>query len=161
MAAWRPRAAQRTGREAGGKGGGGTRVAGEGARGFSKSPPAPHARTPPPSAAQISAGVLAEALKRAADSDDDDDDDSDGGLGPAMGRAGGFGTTGAGSGAAGGDVYADLEDEDVAPEDEAALAAFMAPGSGDHRQLSLGDVVLSKLREKQREQGLRELPAAG
>ncbi len=50
----------------------------------------------------------------------------------------------------------------VSPEDEAALAAFMAPddpaGGGAHRQLDLGALVMAKLREKQREGGLAVAP---
>lgn len=54
-----------------------------------------------------------------------------------------------------------LEQEEVDPNDEAALAAFMAhpsDGSGEPRQMCLGDLIVSKLREKQREAGVSVLP---
>ena len=54
-----------------------------------------------------------------------------------------------------------VEQEEVDPNDEAALAAFMAhpsDGSGEQRQLCLGDLIVSKLREKQREAGVSVLP---
>ena len=53
--------------------------------------------------------------------------------------------------------------EEVDPNDEAALAAFMAGpsdpgGSGQGGPMSLGDLIVSKLREKQREAGVSVLP---
>eukprot|EP00798_Chlamydomonas_sp_ICE-L_P021238 gene21238-28154_t len=78
------------------------------------------------------------ALKQVADSDDEDDlDDEDWG-----------------------NMY-DATEEVIAPEDEKALEAFMAPGAKDFKQLSLGDLILSKLREKQEEAGMQPLPEAG
>lgn len=45
------------------------------------------------------------------------------------------------------------------PNDEAALATFMASEpSSSQKQLSLGDLIVSKLREKQREAGAAVLP---
>ena len=59
--------------------------------------------------------------------------------------------------------------EEVDPNDEAALEAFMArPGGGGGAvgdasggQMSLGDLIVSKLREKQREAGVSVLPRCG
>ena len=53
-----------------------------------------------------------------------------------------------------------VSQEDVDPNDEAALAAFMAPAGGvaGQQQLSLGDLIVSKLREKQREAGVQVIP---
>jgi hypothetical protein len=56
------------------------------------------------------------------------------------------------------------EDFDVGPEEEAALAAFMAPaaaaaaGGAAAGQRSLADLIVSKIREQQQEQGLQVLP---
>ena len=47
---------------------------------------------------------------------------------------------------------------EVSPEDEAALAAFMAPDAGQFRQVSLGDLLVAKLREAQANQGHKPLP---
>ncbi len=52
------------------------------------------------------------------------------------------------------------------PNDEAALEAFMAQPSsssagGAKQQLTLGDMILSKSREKQREAGAAVLPEDG
>jgi essential nuclear protein 1 len=134
-------------------------------------------------AARLGAGALAAALRRSrgADSDDDDDDDDMDDEQPAApgriqrqyvgGSLGSGGDLGgdddddaelqARAAAGGGDagfVGLEQEDEEVSPEDEAALAAFMAPGAASYTQQSLADVVLSKLREKQKEQGLTVLP---
>lgn len=49
--------------------------------------------------------------------------------------------------------------EDVDPNDQAALEAFMAHGADAPQQLSLADLILSKLREKQRESGVAVVPA--
>lgn len=46
----------------------------------------------------------------------------------------------------------------VDPDDERALAAFMAPGASSHRQTNLADLIMARLKERQTEQGL---PAAG
>ncbi|KAF5843232.1 Bystin-domain-containing protein [Dunaliella salina] len=54
----------------------------------------------------------------------------------------------------GGEDGEDDEGDDLGPEEEAALAAFMAPGAENHKQASLGDIIFEKLREKQREKGL-------
>ena len=48
----------------------------------------------------------------------------------------------------GGDPWSDGEVE-VSPEDEAAIAAFLAPGAADHRQRTLADVILDKLKEQE------------
>lgn len=50
------------------------------------------------------------------------------------------------------------EEDELSPEDEKALAAFMAPDADAYRQTSLGDLVLAKLREEQKERGLDVLP---
>jgi essential nuclear protein 1 len=50
------------------------------------------------------------------------------------------------------------DDEELSPEDEKALAAFMAPDADAYRQTSLGDLVLAKLREEQKDRGLDVLP---
>lgn len=46
----------------------------------------------------------------------------------------------------------------VSPEDEAALAAFMAPGADSYHQKTLADMVLEKIRERQAAAGVAELP---
>lgn len=139
---------------------------------------------------QRNAGSLADALRRAAagaaggparpgglDSDDEDDEDEFDvelrartqaalGAGPSGRAAGGGGKAAGGKAAEEGGVDAytyEIDEEDISPEDERALAAFMAPaggagGAGAAKTLSLGDVVVAKLREKQREQGLEALP---
>ena len=60
----------------------------------------------------------------------------------------------------GGSVWGDLggELEEVSPEDEAALAAFMAPGATDYRQRTLADLVVERIRQKQGGAGIAELP---
>jgi hypothetical protein len=58
----------------------------------------------------------------------------------------------------GGSLYEFDEEIEVSPEDEAALAAFMAPDAGAYRQRTLADLVLERIREKQAEQGVIELP---
>lgn len=74
-----------------------------------------------------------------ADSDDDEDGDGDDALSdPGSGW--------------------DEEEYEVAAEDEAALAAFMAPGSKNHKQKTLADVIMEKIRAKQEEAGMT--PAA-
>lgn len=50
------------------------------------------------------------------------------------------------------------EELELGPEDEAALAAFMAPGAADYRQRSLSDLILDKIRAKQAEGGLSQIP---
>lgn len=90
---------------------------------------------------QISQGALTAALQRLADSDDDDEDH------------GGFSDT---------DSMWDVGDgdADVSPEEEAALAAFMATGAQDsaQQQKSLADLVLGKIRDKQQQAGIQTLP---
>jgi hypothetical protein len=49
----------------------------------------------------------------------------------------------------------------VSPEDEAALAAFLAPGADSYHQRTLADMVLDKIREKQGELGVAEIPRWG
>jgi hypothetical protein len=48
---------------------------------------------------------------------------------------------------------------EVSPEDEAALAAFMAPGAAAFRQATLADIILDKIRQKQEAQGLPQCVA--
>lgn len=79
---------------------------------------------------------------------DSDDEESDGG-GGSDGGGRGWGTE---------SVYEPEDEAGATAEDERALAAFMAPGHEDYRQASLGDLILSKLREQQKEQGLTVLP---
>lgn len=100
---------------------------------------------------QISASTLAAALQRVQDSDDDEEDDLDDGPGAAAWRdADGMYDPGA------------EEASGLTAEDERALAAFMgAPGGpapAEDGPTSLGDLVLGKLRERQREQGMTVLP---
>ncbi|KAL4429375.1 hypothetical protein ABPG77_005149 [Micractinium sp. CCAP 211/92] len=85
-----------------------------------------------------SRGVVAAAAKGLQDSDSDDDF-SDGG----------------------GSVYEFDEEIEVSPEDEAALAAFMAPDADTFQQKTLADLVLERIREKQKEQGVTEIPRDG
>jgi essential nuclear protein 1 len=49
-------------------------------------------------------------------------------------------------------------EEEMNGQDEAALAAFMAPGARDARHKTLSDVILEKIREKQAAAGLSEVP---
>ena len=49
----------------------------------------------------------------------------------------------------------------MSPEDEAALAAFLAPGADSYHQRTLADMVLDKIREKQGELGVAEIPRCG
>lgn len=135
-------------------------------------------------AARLGAGALKAALRRAADSDDDDSDlDMDDDMPSSMRAQAGKGKqkpsgTKKPPGLNGSDdedeedevdkelkaridagsEYVDIEDEEVSPEDERALAAFMAPSTSGANQQSLGDVILSKLREKQKEHGISMLP---
>ena len=62
---------------------------------------------------------------------DSDDDDSDLSLGGAS--------------------YFDPEDEEISPEDEAVLRAFMTPQAESVPQRTLGDIILAKINEKQRQ----------
>ncbi|PSC71236.1 Bystin [Micractinium conductrix] len=59
------------------------------------------------------------------------------------------------------DGYEFDEEIEVSAEDEAALAAFMAPGADDYQQKTLADLVLERIRQKQAEQGVSELPREG
>ncbi|KAL4458621.1 hypothetical protein ABPG75_013486 [Micractinium tetrahymenae] len=85
-----------------------------------------------------SRGVVAAAAKGLQDSDSEDDF-SDGG----------------------GSAYEYDEEIEVSPEDEAALAAFMAPEAEHYQQRTLADLVLERIREKQKEQGVSEIPREG
>ncbi|CAD7701501.1 unnamed protein product [Ostreobium quekettii] len=49
--------------------------------------------------------------------------------------------------------FADIE-VDATEDDERALNAFLAPGHEDYRQETLADVILAKIREKQKMQGI-------
>ena len=51
-----------------------------------------------------------------------------------------------------------VQEAAIDPEDERALAAFMAPGHDSFKQFSLGDLIVSKLKEKQTEGGVPVLP---
>ncbi|GLC39592.1 hypothetical protein PLESTB_000809400 [Pleodorina starrii] len=79
--------------------------------------------------------------------DDDSDDDSDGGRGGLHGNDA--------------DEQYEEEEVEVDPEDERALAAFLAPGAATYRQTSLADLIVSRLRERQAEQGLAQLAEDG
>lgn len=50
------------------------------------------------------------------------------------------------------------DEVEVSPAEEAALAAFMAPGAQDYAQRSLADVILGKIREQQAAAGVAVLP---
>lgn len=56
------------------------------------------------------------------------------------------------------DPGSDFDEEEWADQitaaEEAALAAFMAPKSKDHKQKTLADVIMDKIREKQGEAGM-------
>lgn len=45
-------------------------------------------------------------------------------------------------------------EEEMTADDEAALAAFMAPGAADYKQRTLSDLIMEKIREKQQEGGM-------
>jgi essential nuclear protein 1 len=57
----------------------------------------------------------------------------------------------------GGGTVGDESTDVLTAEDEAALASFMAPGAASYAQPSLGDIVLSKLRQRQADTGLQVL----
>ncbi|EFJ50348.1 bystin-like protein [Volvox carteri f. nagariensis] len=78
--------------------------------------------------------------------DDDSDDDSEG--------RGAFPNND-------GDEQYDEEEVEVDPEDERALAAFLAPEASSYRQTSLADLILARLKEQQAERGLPQLPEEG
>ena len=86
-------------------------------------------------------GRLAAAAAALHDSDSEEEEDDLDGL-----SDGGF------------DLAGGLEEEEVSPEDEAVLAAFLAPGAADYRQKTLSELVMERIRERQGEQGLVELP---
>lgn len=67
-------------------------------------------------------------------------------------------STTADGGYASDDAYEFDEEIEVSPEDEAALAAFMAPGADSYHQKTLADMVLEKIRERQAAAGVAELP---
>ena len=50
---------------------------------------------------------------------------------------------------AAGDSFLELDEDDLSPEDEAALHAFMAPNLESYQQQTLGDIILAKIKEKQ------------
>ncbi|GLI60347.1 hypothetical protein VaNZ11_002468 [Volvox africanus] len=77
--------------------------------------------------------------------DDDSDDDSDGRGAPFLNE----------------EEQYEEEEVEVDPEDQRALEAFFAPGADSYRQTSLADLILSKLRERQAEQGLPQVPQEG
>ena len=58
----------------------------------------------------------------------------------------------------GGSVYEYGEEIEVSAEDEAALAAFLPPDADAYQQRTLADLVLERIREKQAEQGVSEIP---
>lgn len=92
-------------------------------------------------AASGARGLVAAAAKGLRDSDSEDEF-SDGGY-------------------ASDDAYEYDEEIEVSPEDEAALAAFMAPGADSYHQKTLADMVLEKIRERQAAAGVSELPREG
>lgn len=49
-------------------------------------------------------------------------------------------------------------DEEVAAEDEAALAAFMSADAKNYQQKTLSDMILDKIKQKQTEAGITETP---
>lgn len=61
----------------------------------------------------------------------------------------------------GGSVYEFDDEIEVSPEDEAALAAFLAPGADSYHQRTLADMVMDRIREKQAEEGVSEIPRCG
>ncbi|KAI3435957.1 hypothetical protein D9Q98_002015 [Chlorella vulgaris] len=61
----------------------------------------------------------------------------------------------------GGSVYEFDDEIEVSPEDEAALAAFLAPGADSYHQRTLADMVMDRIREKQAEEGVSEIPRDG
>ncbi|KAG2424167.1 hypothetical protein HXX76_014700 [Chlamydomonas incerta] len=77
------------------------------------------------------------------DDDSDDEADSDDGGGGLEGD------------------FEEVEEVEVDADDERALAAFMAPGAEGHRQTSLADLIMARLRQRQAEQGLAQLPEGG
>jgi essential nuclear protein 1 len=105
----------------------------------------------PLGAQDVSAALAAAAEAAGGDSSSDDDDDL------AGGAWGGRGTYGAPGGPGGGGSDEEEEHEDVSPEDEAALAAFMAPGAAEYQQRTLADVIMDKIRERQEATGLQPL----
>ena len=64
----------------------------------------------------------------AADSDDDESDQS-----------------------VGGESFMEPDEEEISPEDEAALRAFMNPQAESYQQQTLGDIILAKIQEKQKQ----------
>lgn len=123
-------------------------------------------------------GLVAAAAKGLRDSDSDDDDDFSGAaLARGCGLWGGVAWATAASAhlnpsitslsrscrpprppADGSQGYEYEEEIEVSPEDEAALAAFMAPDADAYHQCTLADLILDKIRQKQAEQGVAELP---
>ncbi|GFR48122.1 hypothetical protein Agub_g9949 [Astrephomene gubernaculifera] len=110
--------------------------------------------------ARLGGGKASGAAATAADSSDDEADSDSGSDGlparPVTGPRGGrLPATNDDA-----DLYDNGEDADVEvdPEDERALAAFMAPGAAAYQQTSLADLIVARLRERQAEQGLRRLP---
>jgi hypothetical protein len=54
-------------------------------------------------------------------------------------------------------THARTQDDDVSPEDAAALAAFMSPdaldGSGAAAQRTLADAIMARIEQQQQQQG--------
>ena len=93
---------------------------------------------------KFSSDALAAALKKIEDSDEEDGDNDDG----------------PGSLFRDGDsVYEPEDDEEVDPNDAKALEAFMAPEGHRPQQMSLGDLIMSKLRDRQKEAGISVVPS--
>jgi len=93
---------------------------------------------------KFSSDALAAALKKIEDSDEEDGDDDDN----------------PGSLFRDGDsVYEPEDDEEVDPNDAKALEAFMAPEGLRPQQMSLGDLIMSKLRDRQKEAGISVVPS--
>lgn len=86
------------------------------------------------------------AKGRAGSDSEDSDADSDG-----------FGSDGE-PGELGSDQEYEVEEVEISPEDEAALRAFMVDASEAPKQRTLADLILERIREKQRAGGVEALP---
>jgi hypothetical protein len=49
--------------------------------------------------------------------------------------------------------YWEEEEYEISPEDEAALAAFMAPNAANYKQRTLADLIMDKIKEKEAQGG--------
>lgn len=55
----------------------------------------------------------------------------------------------------GGDSFWQPDEEEISPEDEAALHAFMTPYAESRPMQTLGDVILAKIQQKQSESSVK------